>query len=135
MCHDKRTNKQVEAIRYFQYDTDISKDILFNINNHVEAAGFPVVAMVSDMGPSKVRLWKNLAVGPEKTIFTIPSCDDREVFVFTDAPHLLKLIRNNFIDSGFGMDGSHRHTYVDSACVREIIKRSVKDLKIAYRLR
>lgn len=83
---------------YFKFDTDISKDILFDIIVPVEEAGFSVVAMVSDMGPMNVRLWKSLGVGIDKPSFTNPAYGDRDMFVFADAPHLLKLIRNNFLD-------------------------------------
>lgn len=105
--------------------------ILFDIINHVEAAGFPVIPMVCDMGPTNIRMWNSLIVGIGKPSFTNSSSDDREIFVFADSPHLLKLIRNNFLDSGFQMDGSDGHINVNVS-VRELIKRRIKDLRITY---
>lgn len=55
--------------------------------------------MVNDLGPSNVRLWNMLGIGINKPSFTNPAASGREVFVFADAPHLLKLIRSNFFRS------------------------------------
>lgn len=61
----------------------------------------PVVAMVNDLGPTYVRLWNTLGISMEKTYFENPAAHDRKVFAFADAPHMIKLIRNNFLDYGF----------------------------------
>lgn len=72
-----------------------------------------------------------LCVGIDKSSFTKPAASDREIYVFADAPHLIKLIRNNFLDSGFVLgDGK----FVLSGCVREIIFRSIRDLKTTHHL-
>lgn len=115
---------------YYNFDTDMKKDILFDIIQNVEAAGFLVVAMVSDMGPCNMRLWKDLDVSVNNTSFTNPAASDRLVYVFADAPHLLKLIRNNFLDYGFKLN----EKIITSSCVREVISRSVKDLKTTFKL-
>lgn len=39
------------------------------------------------------------------------------------------LIRNNFLDYGFIMNGGR---IADGICVRELVKRSVRDLKITH---
>lgn len=119
---------------YYNFDTDMTKDILFDIIVQVEEAGFLVVAMVSDMGPANVKLWRSLSVDINNTSFLNPACGDRDIFVFADAPHLIKLIRNNFLDSGIRLDGKNGCKTATNGCVREIIQRSVKDLKTTFKL-
>ena len=51
--------------------------------------------------------------------------------VFADVPLIVKLIRNNFLDYGFQLSGG---SFVQSECVREIIKKSESDLRPTYRL-
>ena len=41
---------------FYDFDVAMSKDILFSIIVNVEAAGFLVVATVSDLGPNNLRL-------------------------------------------------------------------------------
>lgn len=116
---------------FYDFDRNMTKDLLFAIIRKVESIGFPVVAVVNDLGPSNVRLWKNLDINTDNTSFPNPSDASREIHVFADAPHLIKLIRNNFLDSGFRLgDGS----YVRSGCVNELIQRSVSDLNTTFRL-
>lgn len=67
----------------------------------VEAAGFPVVAMMRDLEPTNVKLWKSLEGTTEQTYFTNPVKNYRQIYVSADAPHLMKLIRNNFLDHIF----------------------------------
>lgn len=115
---------------YYSFDTDMTKDILFDIIQKVEAAGFLVVAMVNDMGPCNMRLWKELDVSFNDTSFTNPAASDRVIYVFADVPHLLKLIRNNFLDFGFKLN----EKLITNSCVREVISRSVKALKTTFSL-
>jgi hypothetical protein len=78
----------------------MTKDILFNIIAEVHNAGFEVVALVSDMGPTNVGLWKNLDIKPPSTSWFENTITNKRVHVFADVPHLLKLARNHFIDKG-----------------------------------
>lgn len=116
---------------YYDFDRPMTKDLLFSIISHVEAAGFPVVATVNDMGSSNMALWNSLKVSTETPYFTNPAVSSRKVHVLADVPHLMKLMRNHFLDDGFVMqDGK----LVDSSCVREVIERSKADLKTTYHL-
>ena len=116
---------------YYDFDTDMSKEILYDIIGKVEAAGFLVVAMVCDLGPTNIRLWNSIGVNVNQTSFTNPAASDRSIYVFADVPHLIKLIRNNFLDWGFNVGET---TNISSACVRELVLRSVHDLKTTHRL-
>lgn len=98
--------------------------------SRLEEIGYPVVATVCDLSPTNVRLWNSLDMSMERCYFVNPCASDRKKKKFADAPHLIKLIRDNFLDSGFHFaDGD-----VNSGCVRELIARSVHDLKTTHRL-
>lgn len=51
------------------------------------------------------------------------------MYIFGDAPHLIKLIRNHFLDSGFSVDGK----ILTKSVLLEIIQiTKSSDLNIAY---
>jgi len=58
---------------------------------------FNVVAMVSDMGPTNRTLWNSLGISLDQTFFEHP-ITLKKIHVFADAPHLIKLARNHFIN-------------------------------------
>lgn len=58
---------------------------------------YNVVAVVNDMGPSNIGLWRNLKISVEKTSFLHP-ITSQNIYVFADVPHLIKLARNHFLD-------------------------------------
>lgn len=74
----------------------MTQEILFEIISKLENIEFNVIALVSDMGPSNIGLWKKLGITPLKPFFVNPITHAR-VHVFADVPHLLKLIRNHFL--------------------------------------
>jgi len=82
---------------YYNYDTPMTKDILYTIISSLHSVGYHVIAIVSDMGPSNVGLWHNLGISMEKTSFEHPITKSN-IYAFSDAPHLLKLARNHFLD-------------------------------------
>lgn len=95
--------------------------------------GYHVVALVIDLGSTNGSLRKDLNVGinkKEKSFFIHPVNSDLKVFVFADLPHLLKLVRNNLVDSGFHYNDIH----IDFRCLEEIISLNKHDLKISYKL-
>ncbi len=66
----------------------------------------------------------------KKFSFKNPTAPDRDIFVFADVPHLIKLIRNNFLDSGFYLqDGS----FVNDSCIREMMTTSKTEYGLAYK--
>lgn len=85
---------------FYEYDTSMTKQLLFDIIYKLHNCGFDVVAIVSDMGPSNMGLWKSLEISILNTSFKHPATNNN-IYVFADVPHLLKLARNHFIDSGF----------------------------------
>jgi len=108
----------------------MTKDLLYNIISEIHNSGFEVVALVSDMGPTNIGLWKNLDITPSSSWFINPVSRKR-VHVFADVPHLLKLARNHFIDKGFDFP---ENVYVGKNVLEEYLKISKKsEFELAYR--
>lgn len=82
---------------YFDFDTNMTKELLMSIIEKMHNIGYNIVAIVSDMGPSNMGLWNNLEISITNTAFEHP-CTQRQIHVFLDVPHLLKLIRNHLLD-------------------------------------
>jgi len=75
----------------------MTKELLKNIITALHEHGFNVIAIVSDMGSSNVRLWRDLCISITNTSLEHPKTNTN-VHVFADVPHILKLARNNFLD-------------------------------------
>lgn len=86
---------------YYQFDTPMTVEILNEIIVSLESCGYKVLAQVSDLGAENRSLWKKLQINSRNTSYRNPADPEREIFVFADIPHLLKLIRNHFLDKGF----------------------------------
>lgn len=84
---------------YCDFDKKMTKDILLDIIARLDEIGFKVICCISDCGGGNIGLWKALNITYEHPIFTIPN--GREVVYIPDAPHILKLIRNWLLDTGF----------------------------------
>ncbi|KAJ8866802.1 hypothetical protein PR048_032663 [Dryococelus australis] len=70
---------------FYDFDTEVTRDLLSLVIKKLEERGFIVVAVVSDIGGSNQCLWKSLSIN---------------AWVFAGVPHLIKLPRNNFLDYG-----------------------------------
>lgn len=116
---------------FYNFDTPMTKNILIYIITQLHYAGYVVVSITSDMGTSNVSLWSELHVGHDKNCyFPHPVISSQKVFVFADIPHLLKLLRNHFIDQGFRI----KEKLIDTTCIKKIISSSRDDLKIAHKI-
>lgn len=92
--------------------------------------GFQIAAMVSDLGGGNRALYNELKVDHNNTFFNNP-VNNEKIFVFADVPHLLKLIRNNFVDHGFIINNKE----ISKSIVEEVLDiTSSSDLKITYKL-
>lgn len=88
----------------------MKKEILFEVIQKIEQAGFPVISITSDLGGENRAVWKELGISNENTSFENPYDSSRQVFVFADAPHMLKLARNHFLYKGFIVCGTEHVT-------------------------
>lgn len=75
----------------------MTMELLYNIIVELHKIDFMVIAIVSDMGPSNMGLWRSLKISILNTSFEHPVTSDR-IHVFADVPHLLKLARNHLLD-------------------------------------
>lgn len=85
---------------YMGFDKKMTKDILENIICELHKINYAVVACVSDCGSGNQGLWKGMAINVDKTFCEHP-ITKKPIYFFADVPHLLKLLRNWFIDTGF----------------------------------
>ena len=93
--------------------------------------GFKVAAIVSDMGPTNIGLWKTLKISPSSSGFNNP-VTNKKIYVFADVPHLIKLARNHFIDKGFVLP---EDVYIGKQIIEQYLKVSKpSDFKLAYKL-
>lgn len=93
---------------FLDYDKPLTAEVVNDILTQLYEAGFTVVSITSDLGPTNSSRWTSLDIGikdNQQCFFTHPCDSSLKVFVFADPPDLLKLIRNNFIDHGFNIDG------------------------------
>jgi len=84
------------------FDQKMTKSILFSIIDRLDQIGFNVLCCVSDYGGGNVGLWKTLDVTYENPICSTPS--GKEFVFIPDAPHILKLIRNWLLGTGFQLN-------------------------------
>ncbi|CAI6359962.1 unnamed protein product [Macrosiphum euphorbiae] len=120
---------------YFDFDQDMTINILHEAISKLYECGFIVVAMVSDLGSTNRKLQKQLEVCPSNPSFPYPSIPDGKVFVFCDVPHLIKLVRNHFIDQDFILaDGR----YIDKTPLEKLVElqtqNHLKGLKTGWKL-
>lgn len=63
--------------------------------------------------------------------FINPVDESRKVYVLADVPHLMKLIRNHFVDDGFYVDGN----MLTKSILEELIEKAgSSDLRITFKI-
>ncbi len=67
---------------YVNLDTTMGKDLVHEINVQLETSGLKILALVFDMGNTK--LISDLGLTPEKYCSTNPAAPERQVFAFPD---------------------------------------------------
>lgn len=93
-------------------------------------SGFRVVAVVSDLGGGNRSLHNALNINYQNTWFINPS-NNKKVHVLADVPHLIKLIRNNFVDHGFIVNGKE----INKQIIEELLDvTGTSDLTISYKI-
>lgn len=86
--------------------------------------------MVSDLGAGNRALYRELNIDHNNTSFNNP-VNNENIYVFADVPHLLKLIRNNFVDHGFIFNNKE----INKSIVEEVLDiTSSSDLRISYKM-
>jgi hypothetical protein len=113
---------------YFDFDKKMTKDLLFDIIRHSESCGIKVIGVTFDLGNPTII--KELALSPTNFSFRNPVDPTREVFVFLDAPHLLKLIRNHLVDEGMEFELNNEKFVVCQKDFEDILALDSGELKL-----
>ena len=93
---------------YYQFDKAMTIQTLTEVVTRIEECGFRVVAQVSDLGAENRALWKKLNITTHNTSYPNPVDPERNIYVFADVPHLLKLSRNHLLDKRFSLKNGER---------------------------
>lgn len=116
---------------FFEFNYDMSTNILITAISKLYSIGYEVVAFVSDLGSKNRKLHKDLEISSIKPYFEHPNISNGKVFAFADVPHLLKLLRNHFLDSDFKLaDG----TVINRKPIDDLITIQTTHLKPAWKI-
>lgn len=115
---------------FVDFDTQMTQHILDGIITELHKINFHVVACVSDCGGGNLGLWKALSISTVNSAHKHPVSHD-PVYFFADAPHLLKLIRNWFLDTGFALEDGQ---IINSEPVRELIVSTNTEISSCHKL-
>lgn len=110
------------------FDQKMTKTILFSIIDRLDQIGFNVLCCVSDCGGGNIGLWKALDISYENPICSTPS--GKEIVFIPDAPHILKLIRNWLLDTGFQFN----EQLINKKPLESLIKKTSTEISIYYKL-
>lgn len=82
------------------------------------------------MGPSNRKVLTDLGITWNTPYIKSPSCTERNIWVFCDVPHALKLLRNHLIDEGYMLSCSK---YLSKEPFEKLIeKQTVADNDLQY---
>ena len=84
---------------FYEFDTPMKKELLFSIIEAIEDKGVIICAISFDLG--NLGLLNSLGITPEQPFFQNPSGLSQKIYIFPDAPHMLKLCRNHLLDDGY----------------------------------
>jgi hypothetical protein len=116
---------------WYQFDSNLSKDLLFDIIKEVEGAGYHVVSITSDMGSTNLGLAKKLGITTDDPSFEHPCRPGHKIWWFYDVPHLLKLVRNNLINHGFRLSSG---TVINKAMLQRLFDKLTGEVRMAPKL-
>lgn len=115
---------------FIDFDCKVTKAILSDIIKKLYHINYNVVACVSDCGGGNQGLWKELNINQNKTYYLHPVTNDK-VYFFADAPHLLKLTRNWFLDHGFILNDG---TIINKNPVVSLINENKSEISSCHKL-
>lgn len=121
-----------QQVVYYNFGIKSSKELITYVLNMLETYNLIPVAVVSDMGPDNQAMWKSLGVTYENPMILSPA--QRNVFVFADMPHMIKLCRNHFIDNGITINLGSEHKMVSKKPIKRLIDIKSKGLNIAHKI-
>lgn len=97
---------------YADFDVSITMELLDEAVMLAWQAGYECVAYISDCGGGNQSIWSGINLSEERTFLLHPATGQK-IYLFADAPHTLKLIRNWLLDTGFKLDDGSVITPLD----------------------
>lgn len=116
---------------YAKCDQKMTSEILCGLIKRLHDIGYRVVACSSDLGGGNQGLRTELGVDINKPWFEHPSDPTKKVYMFADAPHVLKLIRNWLIDYGFNFEDGSK---ISIEPLKEILAQDKGEFKMLHKL-
>lgn len=113
---------------FVNFDQTMTKEILISIIDRLDQIGFNVLCCVSDCEGENIDLWKSLDITFEQPIFSTPN--GKEIVYIPNAPHILKLIRNWLIDTGF----QFQDQLINKNPLESLIKKTLTEINVCYKL-
>lgn len=120
--------RNYQQIIYYNFDKKPVVELMQSVIEKLNKVGLEPVALTCDMSTKNIALWKSLGVTVENPFFDLSN--GKRIFCFPDAPHLLKLCRNHFLDTGFEIDGE----FVGADPVKRLLTLQPCDIGTTYRL-
>ena len=117
---------------FFDFDTAVTKDLLFNIIKELHKINLIVCGISSDMGSTNKSLWNELGISVDKTYFENPEMKSGRVYVFSDPCHILKNIRNHLLDNGYKFKDGSKIT--DKPLISLIAEKDTGEFRCTHKL-
>ncbi|KFM77868.1 Transposable element P transposase, partial [Stegodyphus mimosarum] len=115
---------------FVDFDRRMTNAILFSVISKLHQIGYKVVAVVSDMSGSNHTLWKTLQINENKSWCMHPISSEN-IYFLADVPHLLKLICNWLLDTGFVLSDN---SIISKTPLLELLKINAGEYEICCKL-
>jgi hypothetical protein len=132
---------QWKQIAYYGFDVRLTKAIIEEVVTVLHRIGVNVYGLISDMATINVRLWKDLGIvidlkDESKSVYHfLHPCDSHKIWLFADYPHMLKLLRNHFIDKPIKLGPDFNNVIISVEAIRKLIKiQESSDLQLTFKL-
>lgn len=94
-----KNGKWKQSVFYYFY-VNMSAVLFKQLIIELENIGIQIVAIVSDMDGKNSIICSELGVSHTKSPLQTRQNSSRHVFVFVDIPHLIKMLRKHYLNSG-----------------------------------
>jgi len=129
ICSVLSRNKDIAALVPIKNLTsDYLKQLTLQVLTAVENAGFRVLCIISDNNKVNGNMFRSLCGGELQSCIVHPCDDSRKLFFLFDTVHILKCVRNNWINQKDWEQTFVFPDFVNGECVQKARFRVLKDL-------
>jgi archaellum component FlaC len=115
---------------FIGFDQKATRELLKNVIIYLHKINYNVVSCTSDCGGGNQGLWKTAEITASKS-FLEHQITGKPIYFFADAPHLLKLLRNWFLDCGFMLEND---VEINKEPIRILIENTRTEINSCYKL-